>query len=309
MKILLIGAGSVGVYFCGRAASGGAEVEVVAHSQLGKIAAEGYRVDSICGDFSFRPSRVLRSAAEVSPDIDLIVLATKVLPDTDRVSLLAPAANLPSRPPVMLIQNGIGIEDEIISAFPDNPVISCIAYIGASRSSVNHILHSGAGRLIAGVVNRSAGRTLENLAEIFHAGGVPFEISGNIMLERWRKLLWNLPFNPLSVLGGGLNTRELCDGGRMEKLCRQLMSEVIAVANACGVPLTAEMADEQIEYTRNFPPYKTSMLQDFEAGRPLEVEAVIGNFVRLANRCMVPVPATEVCAVLLRAADQKKQKR
>lgn len=309
MKILLIGAGSVGTYFCGRAVQGGAELEVVAHRQWEKISAEGYRIKSICGDFSFHPSRVLHSAAEVSSDIDMVILSTKVLPEIDRVSLLKPVADLPSHPPLVLIQNGIGIEEEIVAAFPDNPVISCIAYIGASRSEINHIHHSGAGRLIAGEVNRSSGGKLKKLAELFRAGGVECEISRNIALERWRKLLWNLPFNPLSVLGGGLNTRELCDGGEVESLCSKLMDEVIEVANACQVPLTRAMADEQLEYTRNFPAYKTSMLQDFEAGRPLEVDAVIGNFVAIARRCRINVPAAETCATVLRMADRKNREK
>ena len=84
------------------------------------------------------------------------------------------------------------------------------------------------------------------------------------------------------------------------------MDEVILVANACGVALTAENADSQIEYTRNFPSYKTSMLQDFEAGRPLEVEAILGNPVRLARRYQVEVPRMESCYALLRALNSRR---
>ena len=306
MKLLLIGAGSVGAYFCGRAASGGAAVEVAVHSGYDEILSGGYVIESIAGDFSFCPVRVLREVRDVSADIDAVVLATKVLPEIDRIKLLDVAANLPSHPPIMLIQNGIGIEDEIKNAFPQNPLISAIAYIGASRKTVNHIVHTGAGRLIIGEFNGNSGAA-EILAEVFRKGGVPCEVSQDIVLERWRKLLWNLPFNTVSVLAGGITTRELCDGGEMEMLCSQLMDEVIILANACGVPLTRQMADEQIEYTRNFPAYKTSMLQDFEAGRRLEVDAIIGNAVEIANKMNVPVPRIRTCAVLLREADRKKR--
>lgn len=94
------------------------------------------------------------------------------------------------------------------------------------------------------------------------------------------KLLWNLPFNPVSVLAGGATTKQMTQRDELEGLCRALMREVIAVANACGVALTEANAEAQIEYTRNFPAYKTSMLQDYEAGRELEVEAILGNAVR-----------------------------
>ncbi len=307
MKILLIGAGSVGAYFCGRAALGGADVEVLVRRSHGEIIRDGYKVESIAGDFSFRPVRVIDTAADVSDDIDFIVMATKVLPEIDRVKLLAPAAGLPHHPPVILIQNGVGIEEEIASAFPENEIISVIAYIGASRKAVNRICHTGAGKLIMGRFGGGASLNTECAAQLFRSGGVECVVTENIALERWRKLLWNLPFNPVSVLGGGLDTSELCDGGCTEELCSTLMDEVIAVANAVGVPLTRKMADEQIGYTRNFPPYKTSMLQDFTAGRPLEVDAILGNMVKMAEKYHVPVPYAKCCYLLLKSADFKNR--
>ncbi|MBE6356052.1 MAG: 2-dehydropantoate 2-reductase [Lentisphaerae bacterium] len=305
-KILLIGAGSVGGYFCGRAASAGAEVEVVLRSGCDIIAQTGFQVDSIAGDFHFSPAKILASAADASPDTELVVLATKVLPETDRVALLAPVLRKMPDVPVMLIQNGVGIEDEIAAAFP-NEIISAVAYIGASRIAVNHIRHTGAGNLIIGCFEGGVSPAVKMVADSFNASGVPCVVSDNIALERWRKLLWNLPFNPVSVLGGGLNSRELCDNGEVEQLCSALMDEVIRTANAAGVPLTGEMAEEQIEYTRNFPPYKTSMLQDFEAGRPLESGAILGNMIKIAERYHVPVPYSRCCAVLLNARDRKNR--
>ena len=151
MKFLLIGARSVGAFFCGRASVfGGIKLEVLVHRSADLIKKDGYSVESILGDFSFHPDRVIENPADVSGDIDAIVLATKVLPEIDVVKLLAPAASLPYHPPIILIQNGIGIEDRIAEAFPENEVISCVAYIGAFRTAVNHICHRGAGTLIIG---------------------------------------------------------------------------------------------------------------------------------------------------------------
>ena len=305
MKILLIGGGSVGAYFGGRAVQGGAQLEVLAHREPEEIIRNGYVVESIAGNFSFHPDRVITSPDEVSPDIDFIVLATKFLPGIDRVKLLAPAAQLPQHPPVILIQNGVGIEDEIASAFPQNEIISVVAYIGSSRKSVNHICHTGAGKLIMGSFPGGVTPAAEQAAELFRAGGVECAVTENIALERWRKLLWNLPFNPVSVLGGGLDSSELCDGGDIEWLCSRLMDEVIAVANGCGVALTRAMADDQISYTRNFPPYRTSMLQDYSAGRPLEVDAILGNMVALAEKHRIPVPYARCCRILLESVNRK----
>lgn len=307
MKLLLIGAGSIGSYFCGRAAIGGADVEVMVRRNMPEIREKGYDIKSISGDFVFHPSRVLCKADEISPDIDAVVLATKVLPEVDRVRLLKKAASLPSKPPIVLLQNGIGIEDDIAAAYPDNEIISCVAYIGAFRKSFREIIHSGAGRLIIGRFGGGESVFARKLAEVFISGGVPCQVTADIALERWRKLLWNLPFNPVSVLAGGIDTKELCDGDAIEKLCSSLMDEVILVANACGVKLTRQMADEQIEYTRNFPPYKTSMLQDFSAGLPLEVDAVIGNVVKIADRLSLDIPVIRCCAALLASLDRKNR--
>ena len=307
VKFLLIGAGGVGVYFCGRAALGGAHLEVVAHSAADAIAAHGYHVQSVAGDFVLRPEKVLTSASECSPDIDAIILATKVLPEVDRVKLLAPAAMLPSHPPIVLIQNGIGIEQEIADAFPDNEIISVIAYIGVRREAPDRIVHQGAGRLILGKFASADTTTAERIASEFRRGGVECKVTSDIALERWRKLLWNLPFNTVSVLSGGLDTRQMCDGGRVENLCLALMREVIAIANAAGVPLTEEMAQRQLAYTRDFPAYLTSMYQDFAAGRPLEVDAVVGNAHSVACRRGVDAPLVMCCAKLLRQADLKNR--
>lgn len=309
MKLLLIGSGGVGVYFCGRAAQGGAEVEAVIHSGWEKISKCGFQVQSIAGDFSFRPAKLLHSPQECSNDIDAVVLATKVLKDIDRVALLEYAANLPSRPPLVLIQNGVGIEEEIAAAFPENEIISVIAYIGVSRTAPEKIVHTGAGRLILGKFASGECDTAEKIAAVFRAGNVECCVTDDIALARWQKLLWNLPFNPVSVLGGGLHTGLLCDGGKVENLCLSLMREVIAVANAAGVPLTEKMAQEQIEYTRNFPPYRTSMLQDFDAGRALEVDAIMGNAVKMAERLGVDVPVMRCCSTLLESCDRMNRSR
>ncbi len=307
MKLLLIGAGSVGVYFCGKAASGGAEVSVLLRRNEEEVRKNGYSVRSINGDFCFFPARVLSLSDEIPPDIDAVVLATKVLPEIDRAALLKRAASLPSRPPLVLIQNGIGIEEDISAAYPENELISAVAYIGASRKNFREIIHTGAGRLIIGRYGGGKSAFADKLSEVFTAGGVPCLVTENIALERWRKLLWNLPFNPVSVLAGALDTRELCDGGEIEELCSKLMDEIILIANASGVALTREMADEQLSYTRNFPPYRTSMLQDYSAGIPLEVEAVIGNAVRMADRYSLAVPYMRCCLALLRSVDRKNR--
>lgn len=301
MKILLIGPGAVGTYFCGRLAQHGAEVEVVARSHADLISKNGYHIESDreAGDFHFTPAKVITSASGCSPDIDAVIVALKILPEIDTASLVAPAANLPHHPAIVLIQNGIGIEEPVAKTFPENEIISTIAYIGANRPAPRVVRQRGSARLQMGVFRGKNDDFCKKLVDEFVRAGVDCSFSSDINFDRWRKLLWNLAFNTVSVIGGNLNTRQMCDGGRVEALCRDLMLECAAVARASGVPLDDSHVDAQIEFTRTFPAYKTSTLQDFEAGRPLECEAIIGNALNLAGKYGVPVPLMRCCYTLL----------
>ena len=303
MKILVVGAGSVGVYFGGRLAQGGAEVSVVVRGDYDAVKERGYDISSIAGDFHFSPHLVLKSSADYPDTADYVILTTKVLPSIDRVALLRPAIRSPHTV-IVLIQNGIDIEEEIRSAFPENELLSTIAYIGVSRPASGKVLHQGNGVLQMGVYPRGLSPALERLSKAFAAAKVKCEPVEDIVFTRWNKLLWNLPYNPVSVLAGGADTSRMSRGGELEKLCGDLMSEVITVANAVGVKLSEDLAEKQREYTRNFPPYKTSMLQDFEAGRALEVEAILGNTLRLARKHGVPAPKIECCYALLKSVDE-----
>lgn len=309
IKVLTVGAGAVGAYFTGRLAqTGKAEVSVVVRSDYDAVKRNGFHIRSECGDFDFVPAGVYRSAEEY-PDIpDYIVLSSKVLPQIDGPALIRGAVKSPGTA-IVLIQNGIGIEDKIAEAFKENEILSTIAYIGATRSAPGVIRQKGSSELKFGRFgggDSQAGRLLE---ELYRGTTVKASFVENIAYHRWVKLLWNLPYNPVSVLGGGLTTKEMSDRGPVEALCRELMEEVRLAASACGIEIPAEMIDKNIEYTRNFPPYKTSMLVDFEAGRQVEAEAILGNVCRLAEKHGLSVPRMKTCYTLLSALDKKHRRK
>ena len=299
MNIILLGAGAVGVYFCGRLAQGGAKVTVVARSDYEVVKERGYHITSIAGDFNFIPAAVIKESASYQETADYVIVATKVLPGVDLIKMLTPVVKT-SQTAIVLLQNGIDIERSVKAAFPDNELISIIAYIGASRPARGEVLHQGAGNLKAGVYPNGISDRARELAAAFASGGVKCELCEDIQFTRWYKLLWNLPFNSVSVLAGRADTKTMTQNAELEKLCWDLMLETVAVANACQVALTQDDALSQMEYTKNFPPYKTSMLQDFEAKREMEVDAILGNTIKLAHQNQVPVPKMEVCYALLK---------
>lgn len=309
VKVLTVGAGAVGAYFTGRLAQAGkAEVSVVVRSDYDAVRQNGFHIQSECGDFDFQPAGVYRTAEEY-PDIpDYIILTSKALPQIDEPALLRGAVKSP-RTTIVLIQNGIGIEDAVAKAFPENEILSTIAYIGATRIAPGVVRQKGSSELKFGRFGGGDSEAGRHLAELYQGTSVKASFVDNIAYFRWVKLLWNLPYNPVSVLGGGLDTKEMSDRGPVETLCRELMEEVRLVASACGVELPPELVDQNIEYTRNFPPYKTSMLVDFEAGRQIEVEAILGNVCRLAEQHGLSVPRMQTCYTLLSALDRKHREK
>ena len=111
-RVLVVGAGGVGVYFSGRLAQAGAEVTVVARSDYEVASRSGYEIQSIAGDFHFTPAAVLKHAADYEGEADYVILTAKVLPDADAVELLRPAVRSP-KSVIVLIQNGIDIERKV----------------------------------------------------------------------------------------------------------------------------------------------------------------------------------------------------
>ena len=302
-KILLIGAGGLGVFFTSRLASAGAETAVVARHDFAAASAGGYEVNDRGTVSRYVPDYVIRSAAECPFVPDYVLIAAKVLPGAEP-SVLTAGMPCSRDTVIVLIQNGIGIENAAAEVFPDNELLSAVAYLCASRPESGKVINTGPGRLEMG--SFPAGKPsvrAERLAELFEKGGAPCRLLENVQTARWRKLLWNAPFNPVSVLAGGADTGRICNDPELTGLCLELMYEVIAAAECAGIRMERSEAQVMMDYTRTLKPYNSSMLQDYLAGRPLEVEAILGNALRIAQQGGVSVPRMEACYALLKSVD------
>jgi len=307
-QVLLVGAGAVGVYFAGRLArSSEFEVSVVARSEFEAAKENGYQIASIAGDFQWRPP-VYRSAREYGKSADLIVVASKVLPEAN-APLLAEGA-VGANTTFLLIQNGLDIEQPFAAAFPESKIISAIAFIGVSRCGGGRVAHTLGGTLSIADFQpekRSWGVTTAELKAAFDAHRVPCSVDPDCAAMRWRKQLWNVPYNPLSVLTGGMDTQEMSGDPQVSALAEEVMQEVLAVGRASGCDLDSSLVEYMVNYTRNAPAYKTSMLLDYENRRPMEVEAILGTVVKKARAANIPVPRVETFYALLSAKDRKNR--
>ena len=256
------------------------------------------------GDHTFSPHRVWREVDGESPP-DYLVLAAKVLPGVDRAALLRPAVG--PRTVIVLIQNGIDIEGDILTAFPDNELLSALAFIAVSRVGEGRIHHQSSGSLVLGRFPAGITAAAQQLAALFEASGVGCRLTEGVVGARWQKAVWNAAFNPISIMGGVLDTAQMLRTAENEAFVRRVMQEVCAVAAALGYPQPPKLIDQLIAHTKGMVPYKTSMALDFENHRPMEIEAILGNTVRAAQRAGVGVPALETLYALARMIEGKER--
>lgn len=303
-RVLILGAGAIGAFYGGVLARAGCEVSVVARSDYDAIAAGGLRIESRLGDLSFRPAQLLRAGADYRGAADYVLVALKLVPGVDRVALLAPV--LAPASTIVLVQNGIGIEDEVAAAFPGRELLSGVAYAAVSREAPGRVRHhSQYTRLVLGRYPPGASPAGERLLELLKRGGTSCAWTEDIVGARWQKCAWNTVFNPVSALGGGLGTKDILSGEDPIAFVRAAITEVCAIAAADGHALAPDTADRQIEGTLRMPNYVSSMGQDWLAGRPMETEALLGNAVRIGRRLGVAAPRLETLYALLRMTEAR----
>lgn len=306
-NILLIGAGAVGVFYSSKlVAAGKADLTVLARSDAPALAGNGgeYRIIEPDGEYSIRP-RVLTSLNALTAPPDVLIVALKVNPDLNQAEFCRPAVGPDTM--IVVIENGIGNEEPFRSAFPENEIVGCVAYVGAGRIAPAVVRRYDSGRLIGGAFppGRALSERARRLAEDFREAGVPFEETSNIVERRWIKLLWNVPYNPISVLGRSADTVDIMSCRESEELCADVMREVLDIAEAEGVRLDPALIQKNLDFTRSFAAYKPSTLQDFEAGRPMEAEAILGAPLRIAERRGVPTPRMKTLYALMKLVMRK----
>jgi len=242
----------------------------------------------VFGDHRFRPANVYRNVADCREPPDYLLLTSKVLESVDRAALIRPAVG--PRTVIVLIQNGVDIEPPIAAAFPDNELLSSLAFVAVGRSAPGQVNHLSLGSLIMGRYPAGVTPAAQALAAAFEAGKVPCKLTENVIGARWQKAVWNAVFNPISILGGVLDTNAMLRTEAEVAFCRSAMQEVCDVARAAGHPQSPNLIEQMLATTRAMPAYKSSMALDYENKRPMEIEAILGNTVRAARKVGVATP-------------------
>lgn len=300
MKIAIIGAGALGLYYGALLQKSGQDVHFLLRRDFDAVTSRGLKVFSINGDFNLPQVKGYRSAAEVGP-VDLVLVGLKTFANQQLGELIAPLLHAATQ--ILTLQNGLGNEEALAELFGDQRVIGGVAFLCSNRGEPGEVHHLGAGRIIIGEYQPCDPQRLELLAALFAAAGVECRTSNDLKRARWEKLVWNIPFNGLCALLHQSVDRLLTVAACRE-LVRGLMLEVITAANAQGLtkPIPDSYADNMLEFTDNMGVYKPSMQIDREEGRQLEIEAIFRKPLSYGLRQGVAMPQVAMLATLLEQA-------
>ena len=173
----------------------------------------------------------------------------------------------------------------------NHSVIRGLAFICVERKTVQKINHYDYGKLSWGMIKGSLNDSpVIKFNQMINKTLMAQFYDNNIEFSIWKKLLWNIPFNCLSVFYGGVDTNYLLTNEVAFKHVNQLMDEVIRVSQKHGVQLSNEHKLAHILNTKKMKPYLTSMCLDFKASRPIELDAILGNFIKIANKLGCETP-------------------
>lgn len=285
MKYAIIGTGAIGGYYGGKLANAGFDVHFLLHSDYDYVRQHGIQVNSCNGDFHLDAPNIYNNVEEM-PKVDVVIVALKSTNNHLLRQLLAPLLNPGTL--VLMIQNGIGIEPDVEKLFPDAWLAAGLAFICSNKTKPGIVDHLFYGNINIG--NYSAPKPVIDalIADFDKAGVKAFDV--DYLEARWKKAVWNMPFNGMSVVLNAQTDQLLADASTRALIKAQMM-EVVMAANALGVENIDEaFADKMIANTDAMVPYSPSMKLDHDYHRPMEVYYLYTRPIQEAASAGVDMP-------------------
>ena len=290
-RIVIVGCGAVGLFYGAKLALSGQDVHFLMRQDFDQVSKYGIKIESASGEAEYleNPS-IYRDALEIGP-CDLIIVAIKST-DNKALESLIPKL-IKKETAIMTLQNGLGNEDFIAKKFGSHRVLGGLCFVCLNRVSKGVVRHIAQGTISCGEFMGLPLPRTHDVALMFKSAGIPFIVAESLIEQRWKKLVWNIPFNGISISEGGVDTSVILKDKSLLFLVEALMREVIQVANKLGYDLSNSLIDHNIKETKSMGPYRPSSMIDFMEGRPVEVEAIWGNPVRVGRSVGVEIPRME----------------
>jgi 2-dehydropantoate 2-reductase len=294
--IAIVGAGALGSYYGAKLARAGADVRFLMRADLEVVRREGLVVREKGEEWQVGV-QAFGSTAEIGA-VDLVVIGLKTTANGDLERLIPPL--LLEGTLLLTLQNGLGNEELLAERWGAERVLGGLCFVCLNRVAPGVIEHYGHGTLSLGEFGRQPRERTQAIGEMFSEAGVETHVVENLITERWRKLVWNIPFNGLSIATGGRTCDLLLADDGLRAQVRGLMAETVAAAGALGHAIPESFIDYQIERTYPMGPYKPSSMIDWQGGRAVEVESIWGEPWRQGCAAGVALPRLELLYQLLR---------
>ncbi len=300
-RYAILGTGAIGGFYGARLQHAGCEVHFLLRSDAEHVRKHGLRVDGRDGPLILERVHA-HSSASTMPPCDVVVVALKTTQNHLLPALLP--APLAKDGIVLMLQNGLGVEAEAAAVAGESRVLGGLCFICANKIGPGRIRHLDYGDVMLGAFRadgQPGGVTphMEAIAADLRAAAIPVSCVEDLQLARWKKLVWNVPYNALSVILR-TTTDRLMQQADSRALVEALMREVVAAAAACGKAIDPSFVQKMLDDTDRMRPYKTSMMLDYEAGRPMEIDAIYARPLAAAQAAGAACPRMETILRQLR---------
>jgi 2-dehydropantoate 2-reductase len=305
MKIGVVGAGALGLYYGAKLQRAGEDVKFLLRRDYEAVSRHGLQVYSNDGDFHLPILQGFRQAQEMGA-VDLVLVGLKTFANHRLVELVQPLVGRHTA--ILTLQNGLGNEELLAAAFGPERILGGIAFLCCNRGEPGVVHHLGEGRISLGEFAGGRSERAVRLAAMFQQAGVPCSAVADLRKARWEKLVWNVPFNGLCALTGK-DVTELLQHSPSREEVAALMREVIAGGNAQGLsePIGGEaFIEKMIQATEKMDHYRPSMMLDRLEGRLLELQAIYGVPLQKAAERGVAMPRVSLLRALLDLGEAAK---
>lgn len=294
-RIGIIGSGAIGGFYGLMLARAGFDVHFLLRSEYEAVRERGLAVESAVHGALHLNAQCYASVTQM-PACDWLLIGAKATSNHQLAPLIVQAAVPGAK--VVLLQNGLGVEEQLRPALrPDMHLLGGLCFICVNRQAPGVICHQALGTVNLGYHSGPAAdggaQLVEQGAGLFRAAGVASQAMPDLAQARWQKLVWNVPYNGLSVLLGA-STGLLMADSSSRALVRGLMDEVVQGAAACGHVLPEGYAQQLFEVTEGMPDYWPSMYHDHAHGRPLELQAIYAEPLARAQAAGCSLPRMQM---------------
>jgi len=304
----IIGTGAIGGYYGACLQRAGNEVHYLLNRDYEIVKKSGLVIESIKGNFTLPQVKVYQNAVNL-PACDVVIIALKTTKNNLLPHILPYV--LKQEGIIIVLQNGLGIEEEIEKIAFDlrASIFGGLCFICSNKIAPGHICHLDYGKISLAQYlpqYKRAGITdsMSFLANIFENADIQVELKEDLLFSRWQKLVWNIPYNGLSVVLDA-TTEHLMANIEVRSLIEAIMLEVKLAALGCSIQIEDSFIQQMLEATLKMKPYRTSMKIDYDEGRPLEIEAIFAKPLKMASLARTDLPKIRMLYQQLKFLDRR----